>query len=253
MGRRPDPWNEVLHSDFWKEVRKISKYVPRIRLRPAANLVGMFQFPNGWLSTEYDPILDEDICDFEAIWRDECRRPIPGRSLFGERLARNAHEFRRGAVEEILKWNLKRGKVAHESIYIHNPKAPAYGRKPPEYPINPIEFEGINVALSTVGRLVSRQHAIRVDKEDLLNCLIAEHENRGRKSRFDRDAAERIARERIEAWDAADEKALTKEAIINAVADPQFGIAGTSDGDVASNDQVRPVVDELWKEYGLGE
>jgi hypothetical protein len=253
MGRPPGLWKDIPHPDFWKEVKRLHEHEPRVRLRPAANLIGIFIFPYGWLTTEFDPIVDEDTCEFEKFWRKNFRQRVSGRSPFGKKAARHARGYRRREVEAILKRNLKREMIRYECLHIYNPKAPAYGQKPPEYPINPIEFERMNVELSTVGRLVSRQHVIRIDVEDLLNCLIEECETRGKKATINRGHAEHLARKLIETWQPSSERAITKQAIIDAVADPVTGLPGTSDGDVASSDQVRSVINKLWPEYGLGE
>ena len=252
MGRAPDRWKSVHNPEFWQNVKKFYRLKPWIRLRSAANLVGMFIFPHGWLATEYDAIEEEDTCDVEKVWRREFRRATFARSEFGKEAAKMARIFRRNSVEEFLKFNLLRQQVRYECLYVINPKAPAYGKKLSEFPANSVEFGELNVEFSSVGHLSSKQHVIQVDAFDLLNKLIDQHETRGSRSKINRHAVEHFARRFIETWEPKGTANLTKQTIINAVADPETGAKGGSEVEVATNEQIRPIIDDLWEEYGLG-
>lgn len=234
MGRSPDRWKSVHHPEFWQNAKKFYRLKPWIRLRPAANLVGIFNFPHGWLATEYDAIEEEDTCDVETIWRREFCRATSARSEFGKEAAKMARIFRRNSVEEFLKFNLVRQLVQYECISVVNPKAPAYVNHPSELPANSIEFGKLNIESSSVGNRASKQHIIQVDVLALLDRLIDQHETRGSRSKINRHAVEHFARRFIETWEPKGTTNLTKQTIINAVADPETGAKGGSQVEVAT-------------------
>ena len=252
MGRLPDRWKSVHNPEFWINFKELYREAPRVKLLPAANLVGMFKFPYGWLTTEYTTLVDKDAYVFEEKWREKFCRQILQRSAFGIEAAKSSCMFRRRSVEEFLKNNLIREAIRYECLYVFNPKAPAYGRMPSERPANSEEFGKLNIKLSSVGHRVSRQHVIQVDTFDLLERLIEQHESRGSRAKLDRRTTEHFARRLIETWEPEGAENLTKQTIINAVADPEAGAKGGSQAEVATNEQIRPIVDDLWEEYGLG-
>lgn len=255
MARKLDPLSKLPNSEFWKNIKIFHKRdeLPHINLRPAANLVGLFLFPYGWRWSEYEVKDGADRYDYERDAKTASHLTVEeDRSSFGQQRAICASRFRRRAAEDLIKSFLGRGALNYAVYYSFDPRSSDSRCKDSLYPINPAEFERLNVERSFVGMGVGKKYFIRVDAINLIELLIVEHERRGAQRKFERAVVEPMARRFIESWEPSTMRDVTYAAAMSWVSGEVAQQGGVAGSEPLSDDQLRPLFRELWLEYGLG-
>lgn len=253
MGRSPNPINKFPFPDVWREISDHHRDDWEVRLRPAANLIGYFLFPIGWHWTEYKPKTDQDKMPYELLAREASNLQIPlQRPLVKPASTRRraGQSYRKAQVWRYLQKILVRGEVWCSYGPTRNIALPKRSARPIERIPTREDFEDVRIDTSTVGRLISRQIDVKLDANELLDLLSKKIETRGAKPTYDLLKIERWCRDKLERntpilKDAKNLRATLIAAACDWHSETEIKPAGP--------DQVRPIVNDLLREYGAEE
>jgi len=248
MGRPPRPIGRMPFRDVWTTIERRHNIEWKIRLRPAANIIGFNLFPVGWRWTEFTPLTPDDSTDYEAVALElsSCGLPLPA-SRSPTAAIDAGRSYRREKTTECLARILARSEVRAYHGRQKNIAAPVYGSHLPDRPPNSTDYERISVEHSTIGSLVSRQYETWVDAPQLIGHLLNGLETRGAPQKHDRLRIERWCRNVFESGDVP----VTQGSRAELTARCLDWLATTSgDADqIAGEAQVRPIISQLLVEY----
>lgn len=139
-----------------------------------------------------------------------------------------------------------RGDVQYFHGPMRNIAAPSRDPRPIERSLNREDFEKLRIEHSTIGRMVSRQIDIKIDANDLIKHFKSEFETRGTKATYDLRKIERWCRDQLERnTPTLSDTMNLKATLIDAACDWHAEVDTKS----AGPDQVRPLVNNLLREY----
>ena len=245
MGRPPDKLKAFLRRGHWNEIKVFHDSEYKITLRAAANLLGYFRFPVGWQWTEFKPLSQTSFLDYEMTFAKEAGRPIAS-NFKNWKVGR---KYRRNSVKSELTRLVQRKEIVSYLGRMKVNQQPSRGTRSITQNVPDIEFEHLQIGHSTIGISRGWKYEIWIDAPSLFTYFLEQTEHRGRKLEFNNDAAERFARSKIE---ASENESLTQARVKNATMDFVDSEFPSDDGDVVTEDQFRPIIEDLWSEYELG-